>query len=102
MLLDDIFSMIKNDSQCELALKICFPLSPDTTLSPSSISKQLYETLDWQLQENPSLISLSAFFGSARCFNLLLAHGANLNKRDNKGISSSFFLRSFSLFFCIN
>ena len=86
MYLDDVFSIIKNDSQCELASLICHPLTPDEVLSKEKLSNKLFESLDWQLQENPPLISVSAFFGSIRCFNLLLANGANLNKKDSKGV----------------
>ena len=86
MLLDDVFSIIKNDSQCELATLVCHPLSPDTVFTKEKLSKKLYESLDWQLQEEPSLISVSAFYGSVRCFNVLLTNGANLNLKDKNGV----------------
>ena len=89
-MLDSIFSIIKNDSQCELASRLCYPLTCDSTLDPTLLSKKLYESLDWQLQENPTFISVCAFFGSIRCFNLLSINGADLNKKDKKGVSFLF------------
>lgn len=90
--MDSIFSIIKNDSQSELAALLVYPYSQDSTLDPTKLSKKVFDSLDWQLQENPTFISVCAFYGSIRCFNLLLANGADLHKKDNKGIRLFLFL----------
>ena len=82
MNMDDILSIIRNDVQCELAGKLCYPLTSDSILSHSLISKKNIEKLDWQLHEDPPLISVCAFYGSIRCFNLLIYNGADINKKD--------------------
>jgi ankyrin repeat protein len=66
-------------------MQLCYPHNQDSTLDSALLSKKLFDSLDWQLQENPPIISVCAFYGSIRCFNLLLANGADLNRRDKKG-----------------
>ena len=84
--MDEILSILKNDSQSELALKVCYPYSVDSTLKFEKLSRDISNSIDWQLQEDPPFISVALFYQSNRCFNLLLSQGANLMKKDKKGV----------------
>lgn len=68
--------------QCELAQVITSKYSPNLILENNMLSEQILNNLDWQLKNNPPIVSVAAFYGSLRCFNMLLALGADLNIRD--------------------
>ena len=56
------------------------------------MDSELFKSIDWQLQNDPPLISVVCFFGSLKCFNLLMALGADLYMKDKNGIYSYYFI----------
>ena len=86
--MDSLFKAAKFDDPGTLSQLICYPYSP--TMHMAALSKELYDTVDWQLQSNPPLLSVACFYGSTRCVNVLLAMGADVNEPDDNGVCSLF------------
>lgn len=82
--MDELFNAAKFDDSATLTRLVVFPYS--STIHMGAISKSLFEKVDWQLQSNPSLLSVACFYGSTRCVNVLLAMGADVNDPDENGV----------------
>ena len=83
-MMDDLFKAVQRDDHVTMSRLICYPF--DATMHMSAMSPDLYKTIDWQLQCNPTVLCVACFFGSISCFNILIAMGADVNEPDGNGV----------------
>ena len=81
-MLDTVYKILKKDMQCELSKCITCKYSPNLILQKDLLSEAISKNIDWQLTNDPPIISVAAFYGSVRCFNMLIALGADINITD--------------------
>lgn len=81
--MDELVKSAQRDDVSALAKLVCYPF--DANIHVSAISSELFESLDWQLKSNPTILGICCFYGSVRCVNMLLAMGADVNEGDDNG-----------------
>ena len=81
--MDVLVKSAQQDDVSALSKLICYPF--DSGIHISAISSELFESLDWQLKSNPTILGMCCFYGSVRCVNMLIAMGADVNEGDDNG-----------------
>lgn len=73
----------QRDDVSTLSKLILYPF--DVSIHVTAISSELFESLDWQLKSNPTILGICCFYGSIRCVNALISMGADVNEGDDNG-----------------
>ena len=92
-MIDDLFHSAKRDDIETLSRLIIYPFNANTVISilyffnifSRDLKPETVNTMDWQLQSDPPLLSVVCFYASIKCFNLLLAMGAKIHAKDKNG-----------------